>query len=482
METVENLEIYYQQLMMVLKSHLKSRVAEMRVTEILSKFIVETEFEDIPIDIVNKVKICFLDALGVGIAGFTLEKEMLKPILELIKEIRGSESTVIVDGFKTNFLYAALANGSFIHSIDFDDTHPAALTHTSSVLVPAALALGEKLNSNGKEIVTAFTLGFEAAAKVGQSVMPNLARFWHSTALNGTIGAAALGGKLLKLDVEQMNMAFGIAADIASGTYACIEFGDITKSLHSGMAAMKGLLAAWLVKKGGIGPRDIFEYKKGYCRIYSTNPKIEKISENLGKPFELSFNGIKAFPSILASHTPIQALIKIIRSRSIKVDEIDEISLKTYNLAASSFCNYNPQTLMAARLSIPFCLALAAVEGHVTIQNFTWEKIFDPKIREFMKRIRVEGDSELDKLYPEMFPAEVKVTLKDGRSYSETEYYPKGSYKNPLTNEELQNKFLNLATITFTMKQAQEIINIINVLEKVNKISELTSLLVKTSE
>ena len=451
----------------------------MGVTETLSRFVVETGFEDIPIDIVSKVKSCFLDALGVGIAGFTLEKETLKPILELVREAGNGESTVIVDGFKTNFLHAALANGSLIHSIDFDDTHPAALTHTSSVLVPAALALGEKLNSNGKEIITAFTLGFEVAAKVGQSVMPDLARFWHSTALNGTIGAAALGGKILKLDVEQMNMAFGVAADIASGTYACIEFGDITKSLHSGIAAMKGLLAAWLVKKGGLGPRDIFEYRKGYCRIYSNNPKIEKISENLGKPFELSFNSIKAFPSILASHTSIQALMRIIRLESIKIDEIDEISLKTYSLAASSFCNYNPQTLLAARLSIPFCLALTAIDGDVTTQNFTLERVFDPRIRELMKKIKIEGSSELDKLYPEMFPAEVKVTLKDGRSYSQAEYYPKGSYKNPLTSEELQNKFLSLATITFTVEQAQEIINTINILEEVKKISELTSLIVK---
>jgi|YelNatPaOPRAMG01_1025707.scaffolds.fasta_scaffold14006_6 2-methylcitrate dehydratase PrpD len=452
----------------------------MKVTEKLSRFVVEIEFEDIPEDIVNKVKECFLDALGVGIAGFTLEREMLKPILELVKEAGVGESTVIVDGFKTDFLNAALANGCFIHSIDFDDTHPAALTHTSSVLAPAALALGEKLGSNGREMITAFTLGFEVAAKVGRSVMPDLARFWHSTALNGAIGAAALGGKLLKLDVEQMNMALGIAADIASGTYACIEFGDITKSLHSGMAAMKGLLAAWLVKKGGIGPKNIFEYEKGYCRIYSNNPRIERISENLGKPFEVAFNGIKAFPSILASHTPIQALMKIMRSRNVKAEEIEEISLKTYSLAASSFCNYNPQTLMAARLSIPFCLAFTAVDGYITIQNFTKERVFDPKIREVMRKIKVEGYSEFDKLYPEMFPAEVRVNLRNGVSYSEVEYFPKGSYKNPLTREELQNKFISLATITFTIEQAKEIINTINNLEKINKASELTNLLIKT--
>lgn len=452
----------------------------MGVTERLSRFIVETEFNDIPRDAVRKAKECFLDSLGVGIAGFTLEGGMLKPILDFVKETGGrGESTVIVNGIKTSFIHAALANGCLIHSIDFDDTHPAALTHTSAVLVPAALALGEKLNSNGEEIITAFILGFEAAAKVGRSVMPDLARFWHSTALNGAIGAAAVGGKLLKLDVNQMNMAFGIAADIASGTYACIEFGDITKSLHAGMAAAKGLLAAWLVKEGALGPRDIFEYRKGYCRAYSNNPKIDKISENLGKPFEVTFNSIKAFPTILASHTPMQALMKIMKS--VSIDEVKEINLKTYSLAASSFCNYNPQTLMAARLSIPFCLALTAVDGGVTIQNFNEGRIFDPRVREVMTRINVKPDPKLDNLYPEMFPAEVEVVLKDGRRILEREYYPKGSYKNPLTDDELKSKFLNLATTTLPEEQARRIINTIDRLEELRNISELTSILVRKS-
>jgi len=267
----------------------------MKPTEQLSKFIVETNYEDLPADVIELVKNSLLDSLACGIAGFTLETHSLKPVLEIVKALGGKEdATVMVDGFKTNALNAAFTNGSFIHSIDFDDTHQAALTHTSSVMVPAALSLGEKLGATGKDVILAIALGYEAATKVGQSVMPGLVRFWHSTALNGTIGAAALGGKLLKLNAEKMNLAFGIAADIASGTLACIEFGDITKSLHAGMAAMKGLLAAWLVKEGATGPANIFEYAKGYCNAYSDNPKIEKITENLGNPFEIT-SGRKGF-------------------------------------------------------------------------------------------------------------------------------------------------------------------------------------------
>jgi len=451
----------------------------MNETKVLSNFIVETRFEDLPAEVLKMVKNSVLDTLGCGIAGFTIEKDALKPIFTLVKEMEGSrEAIIIVDGLKTNCLLAALANGSFIHSIDFDDTHQAALTHTSSVMVPAALALGEKLDSNGKELLLAIALGFEAATKVGQSVMPSLLRFWHSTAMNGTIGAAALAGKLLHLNAEKMNLTFGIAADIASGTLACIEFGDLTKSLHAGMAAMKGMLAGLLVKGGATGPQDIFEYSKGYCNAYSEKPKLEKITKNLGNPFEIIFNGVKGFPSILASHTSIQAVTAIVRKEKLNADLIKAISVKTYELVESSFCNYNPQTLLAARLSVPFCVALAAVDGEVTIQNFNEKRVFDPKIRALMKKISVKGTPELNSLYPEKFPAEVEIITRDGKKFYGGEYYPKGSYHNPLTQEEFQSKFINLATNTFPEKQAWEIMETINNLEELKTVSELTNLLV----
>ncbi len=452
----------------------------MKSTEVLSKFIVETTFADLPENVVASVKKSILDTLGCGIAGFTLEKESLGPVLRLVKSLGGNEeATIIVDGQKTNALHAALANGCLIHSIDFDDTHQAALTHTSSVTIPTALALGEKFNTSGKDIILAIALGFEAATKVGQSVMPDLMRYWHSTALNGTIGAAALAGKLLGLTAEQMDLAFGIAADIASGTLACIEFGDITKSLHAGMAAMKGSLAALLVHDGANGPQHIFDYAKGYCHAYSNQPRIDKISENLGNPYEILVNGVKGFPSILASHTSIKAVSDIVRHKNLDAHAIKSVSVKTYNKVEESFCNYDPQTLLAARLSVPFCIALAAVDGEVTLNNFTAERLHDSKIRELMKKITIEGDPELNALYPEKLPAKVAITTNDGSVFAQHEYYPKGSSKNPLTRREFEDKFMSLATISLPESQARHIIDSISRLESLESITKLTTLLAR---
>lgn len=452
----------------------------MNPTEVLSRFVVDTTYSDLPETVVVSVKNSILDSLACGIAGFTLEHHSLRPVLQLAKRLgSGAGSTVMVDGYKTNALHAALVNGCCIHSIDFDDTHQAALTHTSAVTVPAALALGEMLGAAGTQVILAIALGFEAATKVGQSVMPDLVRFWHSTALNGTIGAAALSGKLLSLNADEMNRTFGIAADIASGTLACIAFGDITKSLHAGMAAMKGMMAALLVQEGASGPRGIFEYPKGYCHAYAERPKLEKITENLGSPFEITFNGVKGFPSILASHTPIQAVTGLVRQELIDAGSIERITVNTYNLVESSFCNYDPQTLLAARLSVPFCIALAAVDGAVTLQNFTEQRLQDSTIRDLMKKVVVKGDPDLNALYPEKFPAHVEIVTQDGRSFSRAEYYPKGSCKNPLTSREFEDKFMSLATITLPERQARQIADAVAGLEGLESIAELTCLLVR---
>ena len=452
----------------------------MKTTEVLSRFVVDTEFTDLPEDVIASVKNSILDSLGCGIAGFTLEKESLGSVLRMVKALGGNEeATIIVDGRKTSALNASLANGCLIHSIDFDDTHQAALTHTSSVTIPTALALGEKVNASGKDIILAIALGFEATTRVGQSVMPDLMRFWHSTALNGTIGAAAIAGKLLGLTADQMNLAFGIAADIASGTLACIEFGDITKSLHAGMAAMKGSLAALLVREGATGPRDIFDYAKGYCHAYSNQPKIDKIAENLGNPYEILVNGVKGFPSILASHTSIKAVTDIVGREHLNAEVIKSISVKTYNTVETSFCNYDPQTLLAARLSVPFCIALAAADGEVTLNNFTEERVNDAQIRELMKKITVKGDPELNALYPEKFPAHVAITTNDGMVFTQKECYPKGSCKNPLTKKEFEDKFLSLSTITISESQARRIMDSVSRLESVESISELTTVLAR---
>jgi len=445
-------------------------------TETLAKFITSLNFTDLPEEVVNKTKDTILDTLGCGLAGYTLAAEEIKPLLELLAEAGGQpEATVIGKGIKTSCLNAALANSAITHTIDFDDSHVPALAHFGCCTVPVALALGEKAGAGGADIITAVVAGFEAGGKVGRSVMPTHYERWHSTSTNGTIAAAATAAKLLNLNPVETEMALGIAADQAAGSRYCLDHGDFTKSMHPGMAAFKGVLAALLAQKGATGPRGFFEYPTGYCNVYCAQPAPDKIVEDLGLPYEIVSNDFKGFPSILCSHTPIQATLEIVQQNNLSAENIEKINVKIITLPKGQGCNYGPDTPLAARLSIPFCVALAVNERDVSLEYFDLTKINDLKIRELMKKVNISQDPELNKLLPSM-PAYVEVITKDGKSYNLSSPYPKGSMKNPMTNEELKEKFLSLALYTIEQSHAEEIVNVVTQLEKFTLIDRLTAL------
>jgi 2-methylcitrate dehydratase PrpD len=438
----------------------------MRPTETLAKFIASLKYADLPEEVVNKTKDTILDTLGCGLAGYTLAEEEIKPLLELIIENGGQpEATIFGRGTKTTCLNAAFLNSVIAHTIDFDDTHVPALAHFGSCTVPVALALAEKIGATGKDMITAVVAGFETGGRVGRSVMPTHYQKWHSTSTNGTIAAAGTAARLLKLSSDETEMVLGMAADQAAGGRYCLDHGDFTKSLHPGMAAFKGVLSALLVQKGAIGPRGFFEYPTGYCNVYSAEPAPDKIAENLGKPFEIMINDVKVFPSILCSHTPIQAALEIVQQNNISSEDVEKINVTIAALAKGQGCNYEPDSPLAARLSIPYCVALAVHEKNVKVECFDLTRINDPKIRALMSKVNMLQDTELNKLLPAL-PAHVEIITRDGKIYKSYSPYPKGSVKNPMTREEIRDKFLSLVLHTVKRSQADEIINIINQLEK----------------
>jgi 2-methylcitrate dehydratase PrpD len=173
----------------------------------------------------------------------------------------------------------------------------------------------------------------------------------------------------------------------------------------------------------------------------------------------------------------MQATMALVIENDIQPDSIVSIVEKTYKTAATTFCNYDVQGILAAKLSVPFLIALATLDRSVDLQSFSEEKIHDKRISEMMKKIRVEADDELDKLYPEKFPARVIITMADGKVYEKTEFYPKGFPKNPISQVELEEKFMSLVTLKMDETRARKIKEKIYNLEKLDNIRELTKLL-----
>jgi 2-methylcitrate dehydratase PrpD len=450
------------------------------ITRRLAEFVVSARYEDLPIEVVRTAKLKIMDTLGCGIAGYVLSRNELAPVLKVLDEIGGREEcTALVSGKKTSWFNAILGNGTLMHSIDYDDTRAGLATHIGAVVAPSVLGLSEKLGSSGKDAILATVLGYEVVFRISNSVMPTHYDFWHSTGTNGTFGGAVAAGKLLGLNADEMEMALGLAADQASGLISCIEFGDLTKSLHGGLTSAKGALAAMLSKHGATGPRGILEYSRGYCNAYSKEPHVEKIIHDLGKSFDIVNNYPKLYPSGLATHCAIEATLKLVRTTPILVEEVLRVNVKTLTSIVTTFSNPHPGTPLAARLSTPYCIAAAILDRELGIRQFEQERLQDQRIKELIKKIHMEADPALDSLYPEMIPAKIEILTKTGQVFSAEEYYPKGFPKNPISDEELEVKFESLCRYVFEKERISELKEMIKQMESMCNISELMRLLVE---
>jgi 2-methylcitrate dehydratase PrpD len=442
-----------------------------KTTERLAQFIVQHHFADVPHDVVEVAQHTITDTLGCGIAGYMMAREECAWILSLVKELGGQpEATVFLDGYRTSAPMAALANGTMIHTVDFDDTHMGAIAHFSAALVATVFALSERVRASGQDLLEAFVVGFEVGARVGRQMMPSHYRYWHPTSTFGSLAAVAAACKLLKLDQRQTEYALGLAADQAAGLRYCVDQGDYSKSLHPGFAAMRGVMLALLVQQGANGPSGILEYPTGFCQAFSENPDIAKITDGLGTSYELRSNSLKAYPTILCSHASIQAVQEAMQVHGLEESEILKIHLRISETAKGQGMNYRPTTKLAARLSIPFCVAMAAIDKQVSLQQFTHEKLKDHRIKDFMGRIEIEDDPSLNKQYPETLASIVRMETTRKGTITHEVIYPKGNIRNPLSREEVAEKFLKLSAISLPEEQCQTLLTRLFGLEKAHTV------------
>jgi len=452
----------------------------MGATQVLAEYVSQTSFSALPKEVVRKAKGIVLDTLGCGIAGYTLASHEFHWILDLVKEMGGNpQSTVFLDGMKTSAPQAALVNGALIHTVDFDDTHMGSISHLGASVVSSTLAMGEKVGADGLSLIPAIVLAYEVAGRIGRAVMPSHYKYWHPTGTLGTIATAVSSSKLLGLKTEQVEQAISLAADGASGLRYCIDFGDFSKSLHPGLSAWHGIMAAQIIRRGAVGPKGLLEYKSGFCEAYSDEPNLKALTENLGTFYEIANDSLKAFPTILCSHTPIQGTIKLMKGKNLRLEDVESIHFRVSPTAPGQGMNYSPDSPLAARLSIPYCVSMAAAEGDISMDHFQEAKVLNPKIREFMKKVTLESDPEFNNKYPGTLAAHVEIRTKDGSRFKEESIFPKGHPENPMTDEEIKEKFRRLALVTLDRVQTEQIIEKVYDLENLKSAEDLVAVLIK---
>lgn len=451
-------------------------------TRALAEFVAALRYEDLPEPVVRQACDIILDAVGCALSAYQEdpEKSRIANQIAALYPAAGAGAGVIgAPGTAAQPAFAALGNGILINAADNDDTHGKALLHTGSVVVPVVLGLGQAHGLTGQQIIAALVAGYEVAVRVGMAVMPTHYRFWHSTATNGTFGAAASAAHALGLDADGVQRALGLAGTQAAGLNTFFESGDMTKSFHPGKAALNGILSAQLAAMGHTSPPGILEHPKGYLAAFSLEPKPAALTAGLGTTWEIMQNGIKYFPSILASHSPIQATLAIVNRKRIDPAQIASITNETYNTVKSHFSNKDVTGVMSARVSVPYCIAVAAVDRQLTQAQFAPARIADPLVQSILARTEVVPVPELDRLYPDNFPARVTIRMQDGTSHQETVMKPKGDPGNPLSAAEIAGKFRTNAA---GCRDAEALIAAIRDLPQAGSLAALSGLLAGTRQ
>ncbi|MBM4322300.1 MAG: MmgE/PrpD family protein [Deltaproteobacteria bacterium] len=445
----------------------------------LVKFIKDLRFEKLPKDVVELTKLLILDLIGVGL--FSSIKDSSKIISRFAKE-SGSQGvcTVFAHSYKTSPQYAALVNATMGHGFEFDDTHDPSVTHPGAVVIPAALALGEKQHINGKHFITSVVAGYEVMGRVGMAVGPMLIeRGFHPTSANGPFGAIAAAGKILNLNEKQYLNGFGIVGSMASGIveFSQDEEGTMIKRLHAGMAAENGVSAALLAKKGFTGPSRVLDGKFGYCRVFSISPVLEKIDGHLGEDFIIRHISVKPYACCRLFHSTLDAIKVMKESKKFNTKQIKTISVGGPKISVAQHMVYEPKSIMAAQYSLPFITAIGMLKDVEDPNVFHDKLIRNKEILGFAKKVSGFEDQELESVFPEKFASKVIIEHVDGTKEEMVVYDSRGTPVKRLTEEEMVIKFKKITKGCFNEKKLKTILEKVMVIEELKDISTLTELL-----
>lgn len=267
----------------------------MGITRQLAEFVHDTQFADIPKEVVDKAKECFLDWQGVALAGTT---DPVAPVIsDYVKTFGGRpEAGIIGTNIRTDAASAAFANGVIGHALDFDDYHDETVIHASAACIPSILAVAERYRLGGEELLTAMIIGIDVCIRIGLGLGDyHYQRGWHTTATAGTFGATAGVAKLLKLDVDGIINAFGICGTQASGLRQV--FGTMSKPFHAGKASLEGVMAGFLTQSGFTSPKEIVEGELGLLDVLTDAPNEAIILDEIGSHWYALDLSIKPYPT-----------------------------------------------------------------------------------------------------------------------------------------------------------------------------------------
>jgi 2-methylcitrate dehydratase PrpD len=422
-------------------------------TRQLARYVVGSRPDDVPAAVYREARRTLANWVGCALGGS--HHETLDIAMAALAPLAGpAQATVLGRRERVDALTASLMNGMSSHVLDFDDTHLKTVIHPAGTVAPAILALAERQPVTGRDFLHALVLGADVELRIGNAVYPaHYDRGWHITCTAGVFGSAAACGRLLGLSEQQMIWALGLAATQPVGLREM--FGSMTKSFHPGRAAQNGLTSALLAAKGFTSAEAGLEGKSGWLHVVSTEVKYDEITGGLGERFELMLNSYKPFACGVVMHPTIDACLQLRAAEHLSADQIERIDLQVHPLVLELTGKRTPQTGLEAKFSIYAAAAIAIVTGAAGPKQFTDEWARNPQVVALRDRVTAT-------VTPGIGEAQVRatITLNDGRRLEKYIEHAVGSLEHPMTDADLEAKFLDLADGVLPAARARRLLDL----------------------
>lgn len=424
------------------------------VTRAIAEFVVTAPAHPLDADSERMAVRAFIDTIGVAVAG--AHEPVVRSTRNVLLPGSGHGTakhgaTLLTTGEKAPAAQAAMVNGTAGHALDFDDHLSDVNGHPSVVLVPAILASAEENALSGSALLEAYVIGHQVMCAVAAAlpVRAHWTHGWHATQTVGVIGVAAAIARLEGLTIGETQSALGIAASMAAGSRQNCGFG--VKPLHAGMAASNGLLAARYGAAGIDADPNQLEAPLGYFHVFGFDPDLSKVAEVLDERWTVTTRGmnVKRYPACYAVHPAGDAALELRSAENLRHEDIREIRITVQPTGLTGPIHHRPTTGNQAKFSIEYTVAAALVDGTLDLDTFTDAHVTDEAIQDLIPKTHIAesavppaGPGEYEKWY-----ATVGVETTDGRSLIARKNMPHGYNSDPLTDEELDAKFVMCLTV-----------------------------------
>ncbi|MCF8111356.1 MAG: MmgE/PrpD family protein [Desulfobacteraceae bacterium] len=445
----------------------------------LYQYLAEISYEDLPDSIVDKVKLCLMDTIGIIIGAQSVG--IGKKIVKLSSEVFGisSEGSAVIGTEKiVSPQYAAFINGSLAEVLEMQDGIRYGGIHPSSTVIPAVLALAQRRGFSGKKLILSIFAGYEFLGRLTRLVYPQpLYRGFNMTGVCGGFGAAMGCSKLLGFNEESMANAMGVCAMYSPISSRASFFHEV-KPTHAGKASETGLLSALITENGVKGSREVLETEDlgGICTsLIAECREFDQVSKSLGEHFEVDELYFKPFPSCRHTHGSVHAVLELMKDNEFSAENVEKIEVETYDVANIAVGKRRPDLRSVdcqRQFSIPYVVSACLISGRFTVEEMFGTRSQEQKVYDFMPKVHVRVSSEINEHYPEFTATKVKIFLKNGEKYSKLIKLPKGDPRNPLSKEELEDKFKGLVSRILNHKETERLYADIWELESLQDVSE----------